>query len=336
MSTPHRSSLPGFLPLLASILLLFMPNQGAGQAQAQLEGVVRERGGEVIVSASVALYQIGSEVPFRGTLTDAQGAYTLSSLPAGSYEIRVTRLGYLPSVRTLELTPGTRRLDVLLDPSAVEVQGVSVEAERSRERQRFQESAGVTVQELSGAQLRRIPGVAEMDPLRAMAVLPGVVSTSDFASSFNVRGGSADQNLILLDGIPIYNPFHLGGFFSVFNGAIWLERAEIQDRWFPCRQVAALCRRYLRWNGPRTVRKFQFGSREMSLLTTLLIAVGGGAHAWTERNASGPLDRCGLRRGLRPEVYLTCAGAGLRPSSYALSITRDRGDVVGGSGAGSN
>ena len=313
MSTPPRSSLSGFVPLLASLLpFLLMPTQGAGQARAQLEGVVRERGGQVIVSASVALYRIGTEVPFRGTLTDAQGAYTIASLPLGPYEVRVTRIGYLPSVRTLEVEAGTRRLDVLLDPSAVEVQGVSVEAERSRERQRFQESAGVTVQELSGAQLRRIPGVAEMDPLRAMAVLPGVVSTSDFASSFNVRGGSADQNLILLDGIPIYNPFHLGGFFSVFNGDM-VERAELQTGGFPADQGGRVSSVLSVETDPGT-GEFKVDAG-VSLLATR-IAVGGGAPQGLE-------DALGLEsvrwRGSARRSYLDVVLAPVFDLPYALS-----------------
>jgi hypothetical protein len=61
-----------------------------------------------------------------------------------------------------------------------------------------------------------------------------VVTTSDFSSAFNVRGGSADQNLILLDGQPVFNPTHLGGFFSVFN-ADMIERAELQSGGFPAR-----------------------------------------------------------------------------------------------------
>src|SRR5690606_32951268 len=69
-------------------------------------------------------------------------------------------------------------------------------------------------------------GLAEADVLRAVELLPGVVSTSDFSSAFNVRGGSADQNLILIDGFPIFNPFHLGGLFSVFNSDA-IARAEL-------------------------------------------------------------------------------------------------------------
>ncbi|MFW6331022.1 MAG: TonB-dependent receptor plug domain-containing protein, partial [Gemmatimonadota bacterium] len=83
-------------------------------------------------------------------------------------------------------------------------------------------------------QVERLPGLAEADVLRAVEVLPGVISTSDFSASFNVRGGAADQNLILLDGVPIYNPFHLGGLFGVFN-ADMVERTELLAGGFPPR-----------------------------------------------------------------------------------------------------
>jgi len=67
--------------------------------------------------------------------------------------------------------------------------------------------------------------------VRAIEVLPGVVSTSDFSASFHVRGGSQDQNLILLDGVPVFSPFHLGGLFSVFN-ADMIDRVELQSGGF--------------------------------------------------------------------------------------------------------
>ena len=88
------------------------------------------------------------------------------------------------------------------------------------------------MRELDLEDLRRIPTVGEVDPVRAVEVLPGVVSTSDFSAAFNVRGGSQDQNLILLDGVPIFSPFHLGGLFSVFN-ADMLDRVELQSGGFP-------------------------------------------------------------------------------------------------------
>ena len=70
-----------------------------------------------------------------------------------------------------------------------------------------------------------VPSVGEPDVVRVVQLLPGVMARNDFNTGLNVRGGSADQNLVLLDGIPIYNPFHMGGLFSTFmdaTGARWL------------------------------------------------------------------------------------------------------------------
>lgn len=228
MSTRLRS-LAAFLSALAASVPL------GAQEPADFRGTVLETLGPPVVSASVILLRPGVEAPFRGALTDRLGAFRLPGVPPGRYELRVERLGFETHTRVLDLVPGRNEIEVELTPAAVELEGVRVEAERSRERTRFEESAGITVREVSGAELRMIPGLAETDPIRAMEVLPGVVSTSDFAAAFNVRGGSADQNLILLDGIPIFNPFHLGGFFSVFNGDM-VARAELATGGFPARQ----------------------------------------------------------------------------------------------------
>lgn len=213
-----------FLGLLPGVL--------TAQEAAELRGVVRDGAAIPVAVATVMLFRPGADEPLRGTLTDRLGTFRLPGIPPGRYELRVERLGFETLSRSLELGPGRLDLELMLQASAVRLEGIRVQAERSRERTRFEETAGVTVRELSGQELRRIPGLAEVDPLRAMEVLPGVVSTSDFASAFNVRGGSADQNLILLDGIPIFNPFHLGGFFSVFNGDM-VARAELMTGGFP-------------------------------------------------------------------------------------------------------
>ena len=123
-------------------------------------------------------------------------------------------------------------VNVTLVEQAIELGGVSAEGRRSRQRARFEDFAAATVQELGHAELKTIPGLAEADPMRTVDVLPGVTRVSDFAASFNVRGGSADQNLILLDGVGIFNPFHALGLFSVFN-ADMVSRAELHSGGFP-------------------------------------------------------------------------------------------------------
>ena len=169
----------------------------------------------------------------RTVETDALGAFFFSQLAPGPYQLSASRLGFAPLERAVQVGAG-EALDLVLtlETQAFELEGIRVEAERSRERARFEDQAGPTIRDLAGDEIKLIPGLAEADPIRAIEVLPGVVSTSDFSSAFNVRGGSADQNLILLDGTPIFNPFHLGGLFSVFN-ADMVARAELFAGGFP-------------------------------------------------------------------------------------------------------
>ena len=158
-----------------------------------VEGRARDDEGPPVFSASVLLtLDDGSEV-VRFTETDRLGHYRLEDVLPGRYELHVQRIGYATSVQPIDIIAERwLEIDVTLTTRAIEVEGISVNAERSREQRRFREDAGATVREISGEDLRFIPGLAEADPIRAIEVLPGVISTSDFTSAFNVRGGSAD------------------------------------------------------------------------------------------------------------------------------------------------
>ena len=181
-----------------------------------VQGRVRDDEGSAVAGASVVL-SVG-ERAIGAADTDRLGSFRISGVPAGQYTLGITGLGYASASLEISVAPGaTVDTDLRVERRAIELEGLSVDAGRSRERIRFEEVGGVTVRELSLADLRRIPSVAEVDPVRAVEVLPGVVSTSDFSAGFHVRGGSQDQNLILLDGVPIFSPFHLGGLFSVLQ-----------------------------------------------------------------------------------------------------------------------
>jgi hypothetical protein len=205
--------------------------RAAGQ-EGTVQGRVRDDEGAPVFGAFVTLEMAGT--PVAGTDSDRLGAFRFSDVPAGGYTLRVQALGYTERSETaLSLGPGeTLEVEIRLERSALELQGIAVEAAASRERARFEEIAGATVREIDQAELRAVPGFVEADPVRAVEVLPGVVSTSDFSAAFHVRGGSADQNLILLDGVPVFSPFHLGGLFSVFN-ADMIDRVELQSGGFP-------------------------------------------------------------------------------------------------------
>ncbi|HWJ21326.1 MAG TPA: TonB-dependent receptor, partial [Gemmatimonadaceae bacterium] len=192
------------------------------QPAAARHGVVR---GEVVDAASAAplagavVYVIGMESAGMGAATDDRGRFALTSVPAGTQRLRVRRIGYatreqsivVPADDAVEVRIALTEAPLTLDP-------VRTRATPS-ERARFEQTPDVGVVTLSGEALRRVPAVGEPDVLRAAQLQPGVLARNDYTAGYNVRGGEADQNLILLDGIPVYNPFHLAGLFGTFIDA---------------------------------------------------------------------------------------------------------------------
>jgi hypothetical protein len=266
-----------------------------------VRGRVRDETGAAVPGAAIRLLRAADTVRagdlVRSGETDRLGRFRLRDVPAGAYTLRAMRAGYAESTRPVEVVDGdTTELDLVLERDTVEIAGITVGAERSRERVRFEQAGGATVRELPVAEIKRVPGVAEADPLRAVEVLPGVVATSNFSASFHVRGGSQDENLILLDGAPVLNPFHLGGFFSVFN-ADMIDRAELRSGGFSAE------------HGGRVSSVFQVesdpgdGGRAVDVGMSVLasrIAVSGG----TGPDSTGAQRRSGVRwRGSARRSY---------------------------------
>ncbi len=218
----------GVVMLLAAGCL---PPLAAQEPPAVLTGRVIDAAGPVR-AVDLALTR-GATVVARA-LTDAEGRFRLQAAP-GRYTLALTRLGYDAEVREVVLIAGRpTALEVELRPDALALEGLAVRAEAGREQLRFEETAGASVRQITAEEMKLVPGLGEADPIRAIEVLPGVVTTSDFSAAFHVRGGSADQNLILLDGASIFSPFHLGGFFSVFNADL-VARAELSSGGFEAR-----------------------------------------------------------------------------------------------------
>jgi len=256
------------------------PLPGQTAAPGALHGRVRDQGGTPVPGVLVRLYPEGTDRPVRGAETNDLGFFHLEPLPPGEYRLEALRLGYEAQSRDVTVPSGGRvEIDFTLVAAPVALEGISVEARRSRDRVRFEEEAGVTARELAGSEMKSIPGVVEADPLRAVEVLPGVVTTSDFSSAFNVRGGSGDQNLILLDGQTVFNPTHLGGFFSVFNGDM-IQRAELRSGGFPARFGGRVSSVLDIESDPGDGR-FR-GDAGISLLATRLALAGGVPHGWVE------------------------------------------------------
>ncbi|HEU4456742.1 MAG TPA: TonB-dependent receptor [Longimicrobium sp.] len=212
--------------IIVTIPLFAVP--AAAQGAGTLSGRVLGAAGSPVEGATVLAVPAGGGEGRRAR-TDAAGAWRIARLPAGAYRVRATRLGFASAEREASVAAGGEtRLELRLTEESVLLDPLEATSRRDteRERTRFETEGGVTARVITGAELKVLPGLGEADVMRAVEVLPGVVSTSDFSSAFHVRGGSADQNLILLDGFPIFNPFHLGGLFSVFNSDA-VARAEL-------------------------------------------------------------------------------------------------------------
>lgn len=203
-------------------IVLFVSGVGLPAAMAStvvVSGTVREQGsGEAVVGATIALHR-DSLVPGRkaerGTYTNRYGFYSLKGASVGRYAVVVTAVGYTPTVTAVVIsdTTTTVRLDVDLASRAIASRAVVVEAERGE--RALDRISTVTV---SPAFIKEMPSFGgEVDVFRVLQLLPGVKASSELTAGLYVRGGSPDQNLILLDGVTVYNPSHLGGFLSAFH-----------------------------------------------------------------------------------------------------------------------
>lgn len=167
--------------------------------------IVDKATGKAIENANVIILETS-----YGAITDKGGFFKLK-LPANQYEIVVKVMGYKSERKTCVIAPNAEiTLNFELEPKVYEMQSVNVMADR------FKSNTEISMFPLRSSELKRTPALVEPDILRAVAILPGVTSVNDFSSQFYVRGGNFDQTMILFDGAPVYNPYHLGGIFSMF------------------------------------------------------------------------------------------------------------------------
>ena len=201
---------------------------GLGQApangKATVNGRVRYGRGESVVGALVY-----GELPSNGVSTNQFGAYTLT-LPVGRQRLNVRSLGFKNATRQLNLY-GNGSLDVELEEDITPLKEVVVEGEKAKN----VTSMRMGVTKLDIKDIKQIPTVfGETDVLRVVLLLPGVKSIGEGNTGFSVRGGGVDQNLVLYNDAVIYNPTHLFGFFSAFNGDM-LKSAELYKSTVPAR-----------------------------------------------------------------------------------------------------
>jgi hypothetical protein len=164
--------------------------------------------GEMLLGATVYVSELKT-----GTVSNLYGFYSLS-LPPGEYLLTYSFIGYTPAEMKIKLTENLT-IPVELMSEEMQLEEIVITGERLDRNLRDTEMSVVKIQAKT---IKEIPALfGETDVLRAIQLLPGVKPLAEGSTGFSVRGGSADQNLVLLDEATVYNAGHMLGFFSVFN-----------------------------------------------------------------------------------------------------------------------
>ena len=195
---------------LFAITFLLIPFFSFSQNKFTVSGYVKDSlSGETLISSAVSI--LGES---KGITSNQFGFYSIT-LPAGTYNLVCTYVGYISQIKTIDLKANVE-YNFELAPRITTEQAVIVSAKK---RDANVKNAQMGKIDLSINQVKSIPAfLGEIDILKTIQLLPGVQSAGEGSSGLYVRGGGPDQNLILLDDAVVYNTGHLFGFFSIFNG----------------------------------------------------------------------------------------------------------------------
>jgi hypothetical protein len=210
------------LVLIFSLLFI----SARSQEKVTLNGYVKDAdNGEELIGVTIYIPQLKA-----GTVTNDYGFYALT-VPKGTYEVQYSYIGYQLQSVTLELTQDLSR-NVQM-PVEAELMEEIVIADRPLDENVI--SVQMSKNTVNVSQVKKLPALfGEVDIIKSIQMLPGVITAGEGTSSFFVRGGSGDQNLILIDEAPVYDPSHLFGLFSVFNADV-IKDAELYKGGIPAR-----------------------------------------------------------------------------------------------------
>lgn len=191
-----------------------------------VSGFIEDAGsGEKMIGANIYVQELGT-----GVSTNVHGYYSLT-LPEGQYNLEISYIGFQLQKESITLDRNlTKNINL---SSTVEMEAVEIVA--SKEVYQPSEKTQMSSTRLDMEVVKTMPAIGgEIDVLKIAQLKPGVSSGTEGSSGLYVRGGNIDQNLILIDGVPVYNPAHLFGFVSVFNEDA-INSMEILKGAFPAR-----------------------------------------------------------------------------------------------------
>ncbi len=200
----------GLFLLACPMLGLPSATRETDETSASLSGFVKDSDSkETLIGATIYLKSTKYNAH-----TNKSGFYSISNVPPGKYTLIVSYIGYKKHESKIEFKAGqAQRKDIELAVSSISQTGIVIEAERGAEEKQI----SISKVDVPVSIIKEIRVGGESDVFRTLQLLPGVLTSSQISSGLYVRGGSPDQNLVLLDGSTVYNPSHLFGFISTFN-----------------------------------------------------------------------------------------------------------------------
>ncbi|MDA0378892.1 MAG: TonB-dependent receptor, partial [Bacteroidetes bacterium] len=221
IATKKRIQFAGMV-LAGLFLMAGSPGYSMAQQSIVRGTVVAAHDGEPLQGVNLALYRDGALV--IGTASGSDGIYALAQIASGRYDFRATFVGFRTWTDSLDIGEGDRRIiNIVLEEGETELDEVGAEPDSDVGMARV--LAGQTT--VRPADVERIPSPdVSGDLINFLTTMPGIVSIGDRGGQLFIRGGEPWQNLVLLDGMWVYQPFHILGFFSSFPSEI-LQQVDI-------------------------------------------------------------------------------------------------------------
>ncbi len=291
----------GLLLLLG--LLWGLSNNLYAQNQT-VSGTVRDaETGETLPYASVLV--IGAQI---GAASNVDGYFVLLGVPADSLTLRVSYLGYQTALVKIDTRTLDGPLTVEMTPTATELDEVLITAENYQIMKMAENVSQVTI---SPKDLAVLPNVGEVDIFRSLQLLPGISGTNEGSSGLFVRGGTPDQNLVLLDGMTVYHVDHFFGFFSAFN-ADAIKDVQVYKGGFPAKYGGRISSVVDLTGKTGDANNFQLGAGLNLLSSNAVMEVplgGRGSFLLSARRSYTDI----LQTGLYTSIYETVTGEDITP-----------------------
>lgn len=212
---------------LFTLFLSFTAFAAFGQGST-IRGSVVDENGEPVIGANVIIFELQT-----GAATNLDGIFSIPRIPKGTHELRVTYLGMDTSFQTVETSgTGTTTISFKLNSGATSLETVEIMDKTVGKINKRVIDVGT--ERISARQINLMPSLGTPDLAQYLQVLPGVVFTGDQGGQLYVRGGTPVQNMVLMDGMIVYSPFHSIGLFSIFD-TDYLRSVDVYSAAFPAR-----------------------------------------------------------------------------------------------------